>query len=748
MADIKVVIQLQDTIEDEINSLESPTDVSNASINKTGEQFNTLSTKSAGANLKSWATGSLSLADGYVGGANTQLIEQYGYNGYVFGAVPESKQLTVTLEVVGKYIDSIIVYGDRTANQFPTKAYRDGNPNDIIYSDDPVWAIKFSEPSTSHTITFLEWNREDYNACITYIAELKNELVIDKSMLKSVESLSQYTGQPKGVYYGVVPNRGHLELLDVDGEMYDYINEGIIKRSNVQMKIKANGKNVQEHISTDSDYANRILSVELSDFLNDFDKIYYKGFAYSESSASLHDIIIDAQNSLPSMYKNKIVLSEDFVNKTSAIIYTTPFVPYMTYKSFLNKVCEVTQTQFIQKDDGNFTFVDATHTFNDISSVIVVPSKVISANSSSKDTLLKNKVKRVEYRDSTFVRDTNKAIESLTIDSTPNKNRLVTNKQADYNYYNNSVTGVRYMQGARIENVIYNGSFNIPKSVSIEKLNSASISIDIGKKIDNSTATVQTISPSLYDLSDVTTQESLWRDFDRAFSGNYIFWGASSIPTNTNPLSDISLTYTDIVDTNSKTLSLTHNNFANIIENEDSYTITYSVNVFTAKYYLESVGGEYGNANCEINYVERFTISVKGVSSTLEFTADINKIGDAESIDYISLPDNELSQKGLNIYESVANNILEEYNNGLSTAKVTVCCIDLYNINGDLAKDWSVGDIIEVGDILRVDKDNDGNSMWRYANGEPMYWRVTSRNFRKVGVPMLDLELQEVKQVV
>ena len=35
MADIKVVVQLQDTVEDEIKSLESPTAVNNASIQKT-----------------------------------------------------------------------------------------------------------------------------------------------------------------------------------------------------------------------------------------------------------------------------------------------------------------------------------------------------------------------------------------------------------------------------------------------------------------------------------------------------------------------------------------------------------------------------------------------------------------------------------------------------------------------------------------------------------------------------------------
>lgn len=746
MADIKVVIQLQDTIEDEINSLESPTDVNNASVQKTGEQFNKLSTKSDGANLKSWATGSLSLADGYVGGANTQLIEQYGYNGYVFGAVPESKQLTVTLEVIGKYIDSIIVYGDKSANQFPTKAYRDGNTNDIIYSDDPVWAIKFDQQSTSHTITFLEWNRADYNACITYVAELKNELTLDKSWIKSVESLSQSTGQPKEIFYGVVPNSGSIEMLDVNGELYDYINDGIIEKSNEKIKIRANNNMVQEHISTDSDYSNKILSISVSDFLSHFDKIYYKGFSYVGQSASLYDIIIDAKNSLPDIYSTRFVFDDWFVTKATQIVYSTPFVSYMTYKDFFDNVCQITQTQLIQDDDGNFVFTDATHTFDNINDVIVIPSKNIKANSSSKDVLLKNKVKRVEYRNSVFVRDTDKSIESLTIDSTPNKNRVVTNKQSDYNYYNNAV-GVRYMQGARIENVIYNGSFNISKSVSIEKLNRASISIDSGSKINNSTASIKTISPSLYDLTDVDTQEAIWRDFDRAFFSNYIFWGGDNQPSITTPLEDISLTYTDISDSNTKTLSLKHSNSVQIVENEDSYTINYSVNVFTAKYYLESVGGEYSNENCEISYVERFTISVKGVSSNLQFTTEIEKAGDLDSVDYISLSDNELNQKELGEYESIANNILEEYANGLTTSKITVCCTDLYNINGKRVKDWSVGEVIKVGDILRVDKDNEGNSMWEYPNGEPMYWRVTGRNFRKTGVPMIDLELQEVRLV-
>lgn len=250
MADIKVVIQLQDTTEvDKITGLGSSAEVNNASIQKTNGSFGSLSTKNNGTNMKSWAkqtykngeyVGSLSLADGYVGGADTQLIEQYGYNGYVFGAVPESKQLTVTLEVRGENVDSIIVYGDKNANQFPTKAYRDGDTTDIIYSDNATWAIKFDSVASSHTITFLEWNRADYNACITYVAELKNELTLDKSWIKSVESLSQSTGQPKEIYYGVTPSSGSIEIIDRNSEIKDYLQDGILDITNTPIDIYCN----------------------------------------------------------------------------------------------------------------------------------------------------------------------------------------------------------------------------------------------------------------------------------------------------------------------------------------------------------------------------------------------------------------------------------------------------------------------------------------------------------------------------
>lgn len=753
MADIKVRIEVNPNAESEVlgdvNNVNA--EISNVSVKTSASNVfqNIPTSESSGINGLSFAQDFIFDEQGYVDNEDMQggVIEsEQNPTEFVWGVVPENKQYSVKLTFTNaQNLKDIVVYGDKTVNQFPTRAIIDGTTE--IFSDDYRWAINLQTESDTHTIEFTHWNRANYNACLTLIRIMMRYFEVDnRNGLKTVESLSQSTGQPKEIYYGIVPNSGSLEMIDVNGELYDYINDGVIEKSNVKMDVMANGNIIQEHISTDSNYANKILVVDVSDFLSHFDKIYYKGFSYTEKSASLYDIVIDAKNNLPEIYSSKFLLDDKFLTKIKQINYTTPFVPYMTYKDFFNKVCQITQTQLIQNDDGYFVFVDATHTFDNLKDVIIIQSKNIKANSSSKDTILKNKVKRIEYRESSFIRDTDKNIESITVDNESDRYTVVSNKKGVYNYFTNPV-GIRYMQGARIENIIYNGSFNIPKSVSIEKLNRAYISIDSGQKIDNSTATVKYISSALYDLTDVDTQKAIWEDFNRTFQGNYIVWSASSLPQNTTPLGDVSIAYIDINDGTEKTLSLEHSDSVQIVENEDNYTINYSVNVFNAKYYLESVGGQYGNENCEISTVNRFTISVKGVSSELKFTNEIKKIGDLESIDYVSLPDNELNQKGLDTYDTIANSILEDYENGLTTAKITIFCTDLYNISGEKAKIWGAGEVVEVGDIIRVDKDNEGTSMWAYPNGEPMYWRVTGRTFKKSGVPLIDLELQEIKVV-
>lgn len=700
MADIKVVIQLQDTIEDEINSLESPTYINNASIQKTGEQFNALSTKSAGANLKSWATGSLSLADGYVGGANTQLIEQYGYNGYVFGAVPESKQLTVTLEVVGKHIDSIIVYGDRTANQFPTKAYRDGNPNDIIYSDDPVWAIKFDQQSTSHTITFLEWNRANYNACITYVAELKNELTLDKSWIKSLETLSQSTGQPKDIYYGVTPSSGTLEILDVNGEMKDYLVDNIISSNNVNLKIWANNSLIQEQVSNDVDYdlSSSVMSLTLKSENNLDEVITISLKDYGNSNyISLKEILETYvfKTNIDNMLQEKTIIT-DYENNIDEEVSIDNYLQrikvkiiYIFKKSryeILNYICNIAQISFVQKSNNHFCFVSLRPK--------VIAKNVIKINKNQMfgnfiyDIIKNNKYQKVKINYKKIdITEENVYERQITLKDNPtptspySASAIGLNSTISEQIDINAAFAKFFDTLKQSENIYYSleGSpkWSVVKAISTYS-NNANV-LDAGS-----------LSFSSQSVSDFNSSA----DISNAFGGEIIL-----LDSNANK--DINPDYTfsvciDISPNNSGTASNP------VLTNYDSANIS----ILAHKYSFSDSSVTYGDGEKTFEVVENPLMT--------DFT--ILNIGNKE----------------YKMSHILATNILNDYSDGLKTAKCTIGCMDYYDTQANLIKNWSIGNILDVGDLVSCD-------------GNKGIWRVTGRTFRKEGVPMIDLELQEVK---
>jgi hypothetical protein len=93
----------------------------------------------------------------------------------------------------------------------------------------------------------------------------------------------------------------------------------------------------------------------------------------------------------------------------------------------------------------------------------------------------------------------------------------------------------------------------------------------------------------------------------------------------------------------------------------------------------------------------------------------------------------------------IRRNILTDSKIGIVSAnQKELACLDVYDINGNRVYDFSKGDIIKVGDVVRIDRDNDGNSISYKQNGEPRYWRVVGRQVSKVGVPKIALSLREI----
>ena len=161
-----------------------------------------------------------------------------------------------------------------------------------------------------------------------------------------------------------------------------------------------------------------------------------------------------------------------------------------------------------------------------------------------------------------------------------------------------------------------------------------------------------------------------------------------------------------------------------------------------SKTFAVVIANGFSLTDLSINILQKVVSkNTKEVLFNLE-NENIYEFGDSE---FMSI---QSKVQGKDIYSHNIQNILNSYDDGIHTANISIGCLDIYDISGNKVKDWSLGEIIEIGDIVRVDRDNENNSLWKYHNGEPMYWKVTGRNFRKVGVPMLDLELQEVKQVV
>lgn len=90
------------------------------------------------------------------------------------------------------------------------------------------------------------------------------------------------------------------------------------------------------------------------------------------------------------------------------------------------------------------------------------------------------------------------------------------------------------------------------------------------------------------------------------------------------------------------------------------------------------------------------------------------------------------------------NQVLQDYADGIKIAKISVFPSDLYTINNYKVKNWNLGEILEIDDVVRVE-DKDGNNVMYDKNYQEVYWRVIDRKVKYEGQILLDLVLQEIK---
>lgn len=94
----------------------------------------------------------------------------------------------------------------------------------------------------------------------------------------------------------------------------------------------------------------------------------------------------------------------------------------------------------------------------------------------------------------------------------------------------------------------------------------------------------------------------------------------------------------------------------------------------------------------------------------------------------------------------VKENIISDYQqNGVRGADITVIPKDLKYLNGTIALAWQNGEILQVGDIVQVENEQDNELTESDSANSRMLFRVTGRTFKYNGEPTIYIELMSVR---
>lgn len=138
--------------------------------------------------------------------------------------------------------------------------------------------------------------------------ELKiGDKTYNKAWVDNVSSTSQISSDAGSVNYGVIPSTGNATMRDINGQIRADIESGVLPVSNAQTKVIINGNQIQEHITSDSDYdvIDRELTLQFSDRLSLLDKVTYEGMPLRDYSMTAYEMLDDVVGSYGGYCKNE-----------------------------------------------------------------------------------------------------------------------------------------------------------------------------------------------------------------------------------------------------------------------------------------------------------------------------------------------------------------------------------------------------------------------------------------------------------
>ena len=714
-------------------------------INNVSTLIGEPTTDNDGVNGKSFATGFLSLEDGFVGGQDTSLqSETEKYNGFMFNATDNDGNYSIDLFLLGNNLDKIVVTGDKNANQYPTVAVLDAGTQyaKTIYSDNLSWAISFDYASVFHSIRFTKWKRPNYNACFTTLKVMDVSFDLDKGWIDSIESLSQSISDPSSIQYGVLANSGSANIIDNNGTLANYVKTGIIANSNMTTKIIINDNNISKHISLDIKYDNnsKLLTLEETNDLSKLSSMNFNGLSLIESTSAynLLKTVLDTIN-----YNIEEIASDDVKSILQQITIEYPYLEADTYANTIKKFCDMAQLQMLEDNNGNVILVNGRPIANssEISNAIKIPKNMM-ISSPNEAIIIKNKINKISYTNKTYDYSAKKI------------------GSAAFTYYEQTPITQIYNNTDNAKTIMYSGMLKDYKYVGANQSKGESDTAAILGIYDFDTtegfaAGKGVINKIRVDNNSISKLD-WWFVHSSNIMGNYYpkYESTPSVQTTaflqyknenfsypSSIIYDIPFTF---VSTEEEALdNLLSADYTKI--RAFGYQIIVDKNYITI-YYPRTIEDAYTPSAQELYRGEIYSIDLSTTDDIYIKALSVidNTIINETAKDY-TLPTNELivtnnTVGDKTIIDVLQENLLSDYKNGVSNATIDIFCGDMYNVVGSKIKNWKFGEIINVRDIVYFENDVDSNNNQRY-------WRVTGRKFIYDGSPKLSLELQEIVNI-
>lgn len=181
-----------------------------------------------------------------------------------------------TIKLTGNDIKSVTIVFDTVNGGYPKSMSVDGTyftDDDATFTISDTTIVDFwRDDITEHTIVIYGWNKPNRPLIIQGIYTTPTSLKIDRRNLISVDSNIIDRSDISLPSWGVISNRGNITFNDIDGEVLDYAENGLLTEGqevNIYLEDTLSKKKTKvgsfATISWDYDNDAKITSVSLSD---------------------------------------------------------------------------------------------------------------------------------------------------------------------------------------------------------------------------------------------------------------------------------------------------------------------------------------------------------------------------------------------------------------------------------------------------------------------------------------------------